>query len=128
MSQHKDSADSTGDPGRNADGTFKKGSEAAKDAGHKGGLHSHDNDGLAKDEKVSEMEVQSDVSTHCSVYIVDRTATLTFRRTTPVATQMALSRRVRGRRRRQGTRGGLLLESLMCWRRRGAESDHYYTM
>ncbi|KAK5130071.1 hypothetical protein LTR08_002504 [Meristemomyces frigidus] len=52
--------DSTGEPGRNADGTFKKGSEAAKDAGHKGGLHSHDNDGLAKEEGVSELEVQGD--------------------------------------------------------------------
>ena len=32
-------------PGRNADGTFTKGSEAAKEAGHLGGLHSHQNDG-----------------------------------------------------------------------------------
>jgi general stress protein YciG len=28
-------------PGRNADGTFVKGSEAAKEAGHIGGLHAH---------------------------------------------------------------------------------------
>ncbi|GIZ48074.1 hypothetical protein CKM354_001114900 [Cercospora kikuchii] len=32
-------------PGRNPDGTFTKGSEAAKEAGHLGGLHSHQNDG-----------------------------------------------------------------------------------
>lgn len=48
--------------GRNPDGTFTKGSEAASKAGHVGGLHSHDNDGLAKEEKVSELEVQDDVS------------------------------------------------------------------
>ena len=50
------------DMGRNADGTFTKGSEAAKEAGHKGGVHSHEhNGGLAKEEKVSELEVQSEV-------------------------------------------------------------------
>ncbi|KAK5071364.1 hypothetical protein LTR16_009284 [Cryomyces antarcticus] len=32
--------------GRNPDGTFTKGSAAAKEAGHIGGLHSHDNDGM----------------------------------------------------------------------------------
>ncbi|TKA66890.1 hypothetical protein B0A49_05772 [Cryomyces minteri] len=31
---------SSAGPGRNADGTFTKGSEAAKEAGHKGGSHS----------------------------------------------------------------------------------------
>ncbi|KAF2207211.1 hypothetical protein CERZMDRAFT_3591, partial [Cercospora zeae-maydis SCOH1-5] len=31
-------------PGRNPDGTFTKGSQAAKEAGHRGGLHSHQND------------------------------------------------------------------------------------
>lgn len=58
--QRKDSTDPH--PGRNEDGTFTKGSEAAKEAGHKGGVHNHDHDGLAKEEKVSELEVQSEVS------------------------------------------------------------------
>ncbi|TKA64785.1 hypothetical protein B0A55_08972 [Friedmanniomyces simplex] len=50
------------DAGRNADGTFAKGSDAAKEAGHKGGMHSHDHgkDGMAKEESVSELEVQDD--------------------------------------------------------------------
>ncbi|KAK5130817.1 hypothetical protein LTR08_001651 [Meristemomyces frigidus] len=46
----------TSEPGRNTDGTFKKGSEADKGAENRGGLHSHDNDGLAKEESVSELE------------------------------------------------------------------------
>jgi len=57
--QRKDSAS---EPGRNPDGTFTKGSEAAKQAGHLGGLHSHEHDGLAKEEAVSELEVQDGVS------------------------------------------------------------------
>ncbi|KAK5729634.1 hypothetical protein LTR17_011821 [Elasticomyces elasticus] len=54
--------DSAAPPGRNPDGTFIKGSEAAKAAGHVGGMHSHDHDhdGMAKEEKVSELEVQDD--------------------------------------------------------------------
>ncbi|CAJ2501846.1 Uu.00g046990.m01.CDS01 [Anthostomella pinea] len=36
--------------GRNEDGTFTKGSEAAKEAGHKGGVHSHDHDGMDKED------------------------------------------------------------------------------
>lgn len=40
--------------GRNPDGTFVKGSSAAKEAGHLGGLHSHDHDGEAK-EKTAEV-------------------------------------------------------------------------
>jgi len=53
--QRKDSVSETG---RNPDGTFTKGSAAASEAGHLGGLHSHDHDGLTKEEKVSELEVQ----------------------------------------------------------------------
>ena len=41
-------------PGRNADGTFTKGSEAAKEAGHLGGLHA------AGKTDVNELEVQSE--------------------------------------------------------------------
>ncbi|KAK3621190.1 hypothetical protein LTR22_025294 [Elasticomyces elasticus] len=64
--------DSAAPPGRNPDGTFTKGSEAAKAAGHVGGMHSHDHDhdGMAKEDKVSELEVQDDVSRfvfHCCV-------------------------------------------------------------
>lgn len=43
------------------------GSTAAKKAGHKGGMHSHDNDGNTKGEAVSEVEVEADVS-HYHVY------------------------------------------------------------
>ncbi|TKA22384.1 hypothetical protein B0A50_08266 [Salinomyces thailandicus] len=50
------------EPARNPDGTFTKGSEAAKAAGHVGGMHSHDGGGLAKQEAVSELEVQDDAS------------------------------------------------------------------
>ena len=57
--QRKDSATENG---RNPDGTLVPGSNAAKAAGHVGGMHSHDNDGLAKEEAVSELEVQVDVS------------------------------------------------------------------
>lgn len=35
------SAEESHPPGRNPDGTFVKGSEAAKEAGHIGGLHAH---------------------------------------------------------------------------------------
>ena len=49
--QRNDSADLTG---RNPDGTFTKGSEVAKAAGHKGGQHSHDHDG----EKGGEQEAE----------------------------------------------------------------------
>ncbi|KAK3720577.1 hypothetical protein LTR37_003626 [Vermiconidia calcicola] len=42
----EDTSDTNGstEAGRNPDGTFTKGSEAAKAAGQKGGAHSHDND------------------------------------------------------------------------------------
>lgn len=36
--------------GRNPDGSFVPGSTAAKEAGHSGGLHSHDNDGKKETE------------------------------------------------------------------------------
>ncbi|KAK5716478.1 hypothetical protein LTR15_009369 [Elasticomyces elasticus] len=59
---HTKTEDEAAPPGRNPDGTFTKGSEAAKAAGHVGGMHSHDHDhdGMAKEEKVSELEVQDD--------------------------------------------------------------------
>ncbi|KAK3677366.1 hypothetical protein LTR78_002904 [Recurvomyces mirabilis] len=47
----EDHKDATTTDGRAPDGTFLPGSEVAKEAGHKGGLHSHDHDGAAKDEK-----------------------------------------------------------------------------
>jgi len=63
VSQQKDSTPT----GRNADGTFTKGSKAAKEAGQKGGAYSHDHDGMAKEESVSELEVQADVSIAYSI-------------------------------------------------------------
>ncbi|KAK5114702.1 hypothetical protein LTR62_002276 [Meristemomyces frigidus] len=54
--QHSDTA------GRNANGSFTKGSEAAKEAGHKGGMHSHDHDGVANGDKVTESKVEVGVS------------------------------------------------------------------
>ncbi|QIX00991.1 hypothetical protein AMS68_006508 [Peltaster fructicola] len=50
-SKHSDAE--LAEQGRNPDGTFKKGSSAASEAGHKGGLHSHDDDEKV-DEKVEE--------------------------------------------------------------------------
>ncbi|KAK3117627.1 hypothetical protein LTR53_000855 [Teratosphaeriaceae sp. CCFEE 6253] len=51
--------DSADHPGRNADGTFTKGSDAAKAAGHLGGQHSHGHhEGSGKEEGVSELAVE----------------------------------------------------------------------
>lgn len=48
-------------PGRNADGTFTKGSEAAKEAGHLGGLHANGK----VDEKVCHRQVSTRRGTSC---------------------------------------------------------------
>lgn len=45
--------------GRNPDGTFTKGSEEAKHAGHIGGLHAAGKTDEKKEEEVSELEVQT---------------------------------------------------------------------
>ncbi|KAK8217917.1 hypothetical protein HDK77DRAFT_368898 [Phyllosticta capitalensis] len=41
VANHPVSAEEHAPPGRNLDGTFMKGSHAAKEAGHVGGLHAH---------------------------------------------------------------------------------------
>lgn len=45
--------------GRNPDGTFTKGSEEAKHAGHIGGLHAAGKTDEKKEKEVSELEVQT---------------------------------------------------------------------
>ena len=90
------------DNGRNPDGTFKKGSEAAKAAGHVGGQHSHDSDTLAKEEKVSELEVQDDVN-NLRLRLV-MSLLISPCRTTPVATRTARSRKAPRLPRRPATR------------------------